>query len=90
MLATEVDWTQIIETLIITIPAIIAAIFAARVHKQVGTPSGKNIGRQVEDALHVVLGNNYRLQSIGTKVDAPDHPKANGEEAKVEAIHESQ
>jgi hypothetical protein len=83
-----IDWTQVLVALVLTIPAIIAAIYARGVHQQVQTPSGATIGRQVEDALHTVLSNNYHLQSIGQKVDAPTLPQANGEACKVEALHE--
>jgi hypothetical protein len=82
----SVDITNVLDTLIITIPAIIAAIYAARVHSQVKTPSGKAIGAQVEDALHTALSNNYHLQSIGTRVGVETTTKASGEAGQVEGL----
>jgi len=84
----SIDWTQVLVALVFTIPAIIAAVYSARTHSQVQTPSGKSIGKQVEDALHTALSNNYHLQSIGTKVDAPTPPQANGEASMVDALAE--
>lgn len=84
----DIDWTQVLVALVLTIPAIMAAYYSGRTHKAVKTPSGKDIGRQVEDALHVVLSNNYHLQSIGAKVEAVPPAEANGEAAKVEALRE--
>ena len=83
-----IDWTQVLVALIFTTPAIIAALYGRKVHKQVQTPSGTAIGKQVEDALHTALSNNYHLQSIGEKVQAPATPKANGEADKVDALKE--
>ena len=87
---SSVDWTNVLVALIAGLPAIIAALYSIRTHQQVQTPSGKNIGRQVEDVVHTVLSNNYHLQSIGTKVDAGPSELANGEAEKVEAIKKAQ
>jgi cobalamin synthase len=46
-----VDLTQIIVTLITTLPAIIAALFARRIQKQIKTPSGDTLG-QVAERTH--------------------------------------
>lgn len=83
----SVDWTQVLVALIFTIPAIIAAIYSARTHSQVQTPSGKSIGKQVEDALHTALSNNYHLQAIGAQVEAPTPPQANGEAEQVDGLN---
>lgn len=83
-----IDWTQVLVTLVAALPAIIAAVYAGRVHGAVKTPSGKPIGRQIEDALHVALANNAHLQVIGPQVGATASPRANGEEAKVDALRE--
>jgi hypothetical protein len=85
--ATSIDWTQVITALIVGLPAIIAAILAGRVHRQVKTPSGKPIGAQVEDTLHTSLSNNYHLQSLGAKMDAPTTTQASGEAGKVDALN---
>jgi hypothetical protein len=65
-----IDWTNVIVSLIVGLPAIIAALYAGRVHQQIKTPSGKAIGRQVEDSLHTAISNNQHLRSLSTKVDA--------------------
>lgn len=89
-MVAAIDWTNVLDTLIIAVPAIIAAVYAGRVHRKIQTPSGKAIGRQVEDALHTVLSNNYHLQSIGGKVGAVPPPRANGEAQQVEALTEDE
>jgi hypothetical protein len=86
VLGSSVDWTNVLVALIAGLPAILAAVFAARTHSQVQTPSGKTIGKQVEDALHLALSNNYHLQSIGAKVEAPTPSLADGEAAKVDEL----
>jgi hypothetical protein len=43
-----VDWTNVIDTAIVTIPAIIAAILAGKIHRQIKTPSGDPIGKVIE------------------------------------------
>jgi hypothetical protein len=83
-----IDWTNVLVALIAGLPAIIAAIGVLVVHRQIKTPSGKSIGAQVEDTLHTSLSNNYHLQSIGAKVQAPTPPQANGEAQKVQALTE--
>jgi hypothetical protein len=70
IVSSSIDWTNVIVSLIVGLPAIIAALYAGRVHHQIKTPSGKAIGRQVEDSLHTAISNNHHLQSLGTKVDA--------------------
>lgn len=86
MLIASVDWTMVIDTAILTIPAIIAALYARSVHLQVRTPSGRSIGKQVEDTLHTTISNYHYANAISDKVGAEPPPAANGEAAKVDAI----
>jgi hypothetical protein len=62
MLLAALDWTMILDTLILTLPAIIAAIYAARIHKKVTTPSGKPLGEVAEYAHDTVIANNMLLR----------------------------
>ena len=55
MLASGVDWTNVLLALIAAVPGIIAAVYAGRVHHQVKTPSGTSIGKQIENTLHTSL-----------------------------------
>ena len=84
----SVDWTNVLIALIAGLPAIIAAVAAVLVHRAVQTPSGTAIGKQVENALHTALANNYHLRSIGTTVDAPTPPESHAEQAKVDDLPE--
>lgn len=61
IVASSVDWTQVITALIVGAPAIIAALYAGRVHHQIKTPSGKKIGEVVEYAHDTVIANNMLL-----------------------------
>jgi hypothetical protein len=85
--ATAIDWTNVLDTLIVAIPAIIAAIYAGRVHRKVTTPSGKTIGRQVEDTLHTAISNHHYSAAISEKVGASQSPHAHAEAQKVEALN---
>jgi hypothetical protein len=65
-----VDWTQVLVALIAAIPAILAAVAALSVRRSVQTPSGRSLGKQVEDGLHTGLGNAYRLETLRQHVGA--------------------
>jgi type III secretory pathway component EscV len=85
-----IDWTNVLDTLIVAIPAIIAAIYAGRVHSKVKTPSGKSIGKQVEDTLHTSISNHHYAAAISEKVGASPSPQANGEAEKVAGLTEGE
>lgn len=89
MIASGVDWTNVLVALIAGLPAIIAAFAAILVHRQIQTPSGTSIGKQVEGVLHTALANNYHLRAIGGTVNAPDPPEAQAEAAQVADLPES-
>lgn len=77
------DLTNVIDTVIITVPAIIAALYAGRVHHQIQTPSGPSIGEQVE-ASHVtaIVNNKFLAAAHGkTKAAPPDVLEENGDAA---------
>lgn len=61
MIVGSIDWTTVIAALIAGLPAIIAAIFAAKVNSQIQTPSGPSIGKQVESAHLTGIANNMLL-----------------------------
>jgi hypothetical protein len=67
VLGSAVDWTNVLDSLILALPAIIAAIYAGRVHKQVKTPSRTSIGRQVESAHLTAIANNHLLAGSAGK-----------------------
>lgn len=62
MLAT-VDWTNVLDTAIITVPAVIAALYAGRIHHLVKTPSGKTLGAVAEYAHDTAIANNLLLST---------------------------
>ena len=57
-----IDWTNVIVTLIAASPAIIAAIYAGKVHGQIKTPSGKSAGEVLEYAHDTAIANNMLLR----------------------------
>lgn len=63
MVVGSIDWTTVIAALIASLPAIIAAIFAAKVNSQIQTPSGPSIGKQVESAHLTGIANNMLLSA---------------------------
>lgn len=80
MIAAAVDWTMVLDTLIITLPAIIAAIYAALIHSQIKTPSGRSIGKQVEWTGHTAKANNMLL----AKANGPTKPAEQGQLATAD------
>lgn len=81
-----VDWTNVLVALIAGVPAIIGAIAGAILVVRTKTPSGTGIGKQVENALHTALANNYHLRSIGGTVAAPSPPEAQAQEEIVPGL----
>lgn len=57
-----IDFTMVLEALIYTVPAIIAAIYAGRIHQAIRTPSGKSIGEVAEYAHDTGIANNMLLR----------------------------
>jgi hypothetical protein len=58
--ASSVDWTQVLLALIAGAPAILAAVFAFRIQRQVKTPSGDTLG-QVAERTHDMTSANLAL-----------------------------
>lgn len=87
-------WPDVGLAFVTLLPGLAAAYFAyhasivARENRDsLKTPSGTTIGSQVENAHHVSLANNYRLQALGDGFDVPMPEKAAQEEARVEALN---
>lgn len=76
------DLTNIVDTLILALPAIIAALYAGRIHNQIKTPSGKSIGKQMESAHLTAIANNWMLagKSGATKQADPGELLEHGNE----------
>lgn len=73
----SIDWTNVIVALIAGAPAIIAAVFAARVNSQIKTPSGDSIGVQVEKAHHTGIANNSLLGLVVHSDNTAPEPTVN-------------
>lgn len=58
-----IDWTNVLDSLILALPAIIAALYAGAVHRQVRTPSGKSLGEVAEYAHDTAIANNLLLSA---------------------------
>jgi hypothetical protein len=78
--------TLVLVALIGVVPGILSAIFAGLVHRAIRTPSGRPIGRQVEDAHHTAIANNQRLVAVSEKVGAVTSALGISEEAHVEKL----
>lgn len=83
-----VEWTNVLVALIAGLPAIISAVGVLLVHRQIKTPSGTSIGKQVENTLHTALSNHYRLRAVGSTVSAPEPPESRAQEAHITEIPE--
>lgn len=79
-MVAAVDWTNVLVALIAGLPAIIGAIYSGRVHRQIRTPSGPSIGKQVEHANVSAIANNQLLSAIHGNTKA-----ANGGDLQVGA-----
>lgn len=70
MIASAVDWTQVIGDLIGIVPAVLAAWFAYRIHRSIKTPSGRPLGEVAEYAHDTAIANNLLL----SKSNGPTQP----------------
>jgi hypothetical protein len=73
IVASSIDWTMVITALIVGAPAIIAAIYAGRVHHQIKTPSGKPLGAVAEYAHDTAIANNMLLSKANGHTKPADH-----------------
>jgi hypothetical protein len=62
--ASGVDWTQVLLALIAGLPAILAAVFAFRIQRQVKTPSGDTLGRVAERTHDMTSANLTLTQKV--------------------------
>jgi hypothetical protein len=70
VLVAVIDWTNVVVSGIVGLPAIIAAVYAGRVHRAVKTPSGKSLGEVSEYAHDTAIANNLLL----SKQNGPTKP----------------
>lgn len=61
MIASMIDWTNVLVALIAGAPAILAAIFAGIVLLKVRTPSGQSLGALTDDSHVRAVANNLLL-----------------------------
>lgn len=87
MIGSGIDWTNVLVAFIVGLPALIGAIASLAIHSKVRTPSGTSIGKQVENALHTALANNYRLRAIGGEVEPPSQGAMQSEVDRADAAH---
>jgi hypothetical protein len=78
-----IDWTNVIVAVIFGLPAIISAIAAVSIHRQIRTPSGENIGN-VAEKTHDMSNANFALVK---KIN--DNGHWDGEERRGTAASES-
>lgn len=72
-----VDWTNVLDTLIASAPAIIAAVAAAvygrKIHQQIQLPSGKAIGDAMEFTHDTAIANNLLLSKHNGPTKKAEH-----------------
>jgi hypothetical protein len=73
MIASSIDWTNVILALIAAVPGIIAALYAGRIHGQIKTPSGKPLGQVAEYAHDTAIANNMLLSKANGHTKPADH-----------------
>ena len=65
--------TYVLVALISSLPALLSAIFAGRVHRAIQTPSGKPLGEVAEYAHDTALANNMLLTKANGHTKPADH-----------------
>lgn len=76
--SSSIDWTQVIIAIVASLPATVSAIGVILMRRDIRTPSGTTIGRQVEDTNHNSLVSATQSLHIADRVGATivDHRKA--------------
>jgi hypothetical protein len=69
-----VDWTPVLVALIGMVASLGSASIGAWVVWQLRTPSGMNIGKQVESAHLVSIANNQRIQALAKALGEEGEP----------------
>lgn len=62
--AVAINWTAVLLAVIPSVPACIAAWRSGLVRKEIRTPSGTTIGKQVEHANVTAIANNQLLGAV--------------------------
>lgn len=77
MIIASVNWTNVLESLIAAIPAIIAAVasalYAKSIHGQIKTPSGNSIGDVAEFTHDTSIANNLLLSKSNGPTKTATH-----------------
>ena len=58
----NIDWTTIIATAIIAVPAWVAAFYSLRTHREVTTPNGATLGEMASQAIETGAANHAILK----------------------------
>lgn len=90
MIVGGVDWTNVLDSLIAAIPAIIAAIISAvyslKIHGQIKTPSGKSIGEVAEYSHDTAIANNLLLSKHNGPTKDMQHEDVTNETPQMPEI----
>ena len=80
MVFADIDWTNVLDSAIFTVPAVVAAVYAGRIHRQIRTPSGKTLGETIEYAHDTAIANNLLLSTANgpTKTADPEDLRVEG------------
>lgn len=81
-------WPDVALAFIPLIGSMFTAYLAFLIKRDIRTPSGKPIGKQVEDTLHTATANFHYSDAISRHVGARLTPMRGDEAAKVEAMSE--
>ena len=77
MMIATVNWTSVLESLIASLPAIIAALgalfYSKSIHKQIKTPSGNDIGNVAEFTHDTSIANNLLLSKSNGPTKTATH-----------------
>lgn len=76
------NWDVVVVALITAVGTCVNTAIGVVLYWHLRTPSGMTIGKQVESAHHVALGNNYRLQSLTGELNVNVPADANVEESR--------
>jgi hypothetical protein len=84
--AATIGWPDVFVALIAGLPAIISAVAALSIHRQIKTPSGKSIGKQVEDVNHTSRSNWHTLSAMDRRSGVTPPAESVREAAIVEGL----
>lgn len=90
MLASTVDYTQVLIALITAGTSLATLLITNHTRREIKTPSGTSIGKQVEDVNHTARSNWHTLNATAHGIGVKPPQRAHEERAQVDGLEDDE